>query len=196
MEVFEKIYQNNLWASKESKSGSGSEYNNTRAIREELPFLIKKFGIKSVLDIPCGDFNWMQHVDLTGIDYIGADIVPQVIESNKSKYTDRDFRVLDLCSSDLPKADLIFTRDCLGHLSNQNVHRAIENIKRSGSLYLLATTFCKYNHNPDIQDGGWKCINLMIEPFYLKPIYLINEDCREGYPHYQDKSMILVKLKN
>lgn len=195
MEVFEKIYEQNLWASQESKSGSGSELKNTVKLRSELAILFKKYNIKSILDIPCGDFNWMNQVDLTGIDYIGGDIVPQVIQSNKAKYPDKDFRVLDLCSSPLPKADLIITRDCLGHLSTPNVHRAIENIKRSNSLYLLATTFTKYNHNPDIEDGGFKCINLMIAPHFLQAEYLINEDCREGYPHYQDKSMILVHLQ-
>jgi hypothetical protein len=74
------------------------------------------------------------------------------------------------------------------------VLRAIRNCQESGSKYLLATSFTKWNSNPDILDGGWKCINLMIEPFQLNPIYLINEDCQEGYPHYNDKCMILFQL--
>lgn len=193
-EKFTEIYENNLWCSPESVSGGGSEMQNTKVIRRELPVLIQKFGITSILDIPCGDWNWMKDVDLCGASYIGADIVDPLIGLNKANYTNTDFRVLDLINDVLPKVDLIFVRDCLGHLSNDNVSLALRNCQESGSKYLLATSFTKWDMNPDIENGGWKCINLMIPPFQLNPIYLINEDCQEGYPHYNDKCMILFQL--
>ena len=195
-ETFTDIYENNLWTSSESSSGIGSELKNTELIRNELPYLFQKFDIKSMLDIPCGDWNWMKKVDLSSVSYIGADIVEKLIISNKQSYPNIDFRTLDLTTDELPKVDLVFVRDCLGHLRNENVHKAIANIRNSGSKYLLATSFTRWNMNPDIQDGGWKCINLMIEPFYLNPIYLINENCQEGYPHYNDKCMILFKMND
>ena len=195
-ETFTNIYEKNLWQSAESKSGPGSELKSTEKIRAELPMLIDKFGIKSILDIPCGDMNWMSTINLDNIKYIGADIVPAIIDSNRIIYPNKEFKVLDITSDILPKVDLIFTRDCLGHLSNDNVIKAIKNAKESGSRYLLATSFTKWDKNPDIDNGGWKCINLMIHPFYLNPIYLINEDCKEGYPHYNDKCMILFKLND
>ena len=194
--VFTEIYSNNLWTSQQSVSGIGSEYSNVLKLIEELPVLLKKYNINSMLDIPCGDYNWMQHVDLNNISYIGADIVDDLVKSNTEKHPSVDFRVLDITSDKLPMVDLVFTRDCLGHLSNENVLKAIKNIKDSGSKFLLATSFTKYNHNADIKDGGWKCINLMIAPFFLNPLYLINEDCKEGYPHYNDKCMILFKLND
>lgn len=192
-QTFSEIHSNNLWASPQSRSGTGSELINTEKIRQELPIMLSKFNINSMLDIPCGDYNWMCGVDLGLTTYIGADIVEGVITKNIENFN-KDFRVLDITKDDLPKSDLLFVRDCLGHLSNANVIKAIENMKRSGSKYLLATSFTKYNFNTDIKDGGWKCINLMIEPFFLNPIYLINEDCQEGYPDYNDKCMILFKL--
>jgi len=193
-ETFTKIYTDNLWASAESKSGSGSELQNTEVLRKELSILFKKYEITSMLDIPCGDFNWMKEVDLSEINYVGADIVEELIQSNNTKYPSKSFTVLNLIEDELPKADLVFVRDCLGHLSNENVLKALENIKRSGSKYLLATSFTKWSQNPDIIDGGWKCINLMIAPFYMNPVYLINENCQEGYPHYNDKCMLLFDL--
>ena len=194
--VFTEIYLENKWTSTESVSGIGSEYDNVLKLIEELPILFKKFNIGSILDIPCGDYNWMKHVDLSNISYIGADIVNNLIQSNRKKYNDIDFRVLDITTDKLPMVDLIFVRDCLGHLNNENVLKAIENMKNSGSKFLLATSFTKYNFNNDIENGGWKCINLMISPFYLIPIYLINENCKEGYPNYTDKCMILFKLND
>jgi SAM-dependent methyltransferase len=193
-QTFTNIYENNLWCSPESVSGGGSEMQNTAVIRRELPYLLQKFGIQSILDIPCGDWNWMKDVDLCGASYIGADIVEPLIQKNKETYKGVDFRVLDLTKDTLPKVDLIFVRDCLGHLSNDNVSLALRNCQESGAKYLLATSFTKWDMNPDVENGGWKCINLMIPPFQLNPLYLINEDCREGYPHYNDKCMILFQL--
>jgi SAM-dependent methyltransferase len=193
-EIFTEIYEKNLWASEESKSGSGSEIRNTEAIRRELPILLKKFNIQTMLDIPCGDFNWMSAMPFGNLQYIGGDIVEKLIDNNSRRYSRLDFRVLDIITSELPKVDLVFVRDCFGHLSNENVLKALDNVAKSGSTYLLATSFTKWDKNPDIMDGGWKCINLMIPPFSLTPIYLINEECKEGFPHYTDKCMVLFKL--
>lgn len=193
-ETFTEIYEKNLWNSTESVSGMGSELHYAKSISKELPVLLQKYGIESILDIPCGDWNWMKNVDLCGASYIGADIVKPLIDENKSKYPNVDFRVLDITKDDLPKVDLVFVRDCFGHLTNENVHKALDNIKRSGSKYLLATSFTHYISNTDIEDGGWKPINLMCNPFDLKPIYLINEEFEVGYPHYNDKCMILFPL--
>jgi len=193
-ETFTEIYEKNLWKSTESVSGMGSEIEYAKTISKELPVLLQKYKIQSILDIPCGDWNWMKNVDLCGASYIGADIVKPLIEENKTKYPSVDFRALDLTSDDLPKVDLVFVRDCFGHLTNENVHKALDNIKRSGSKYLLATSFTRWTSNPDIEDGGWKCLNLLVEPFTLKPIYLINEEFEVGYPHYNDKCMILFQI--
>jgi hypothetical protein len=193
-EIFTEIYQNNLWTSRESKSGAGSELKNTEIVRNELPSLFKKFNIKTMLDIPCGDFNWMNHVDRTGIDYIGGDIVEDLIENNKKNYNDIDFRVLDVTKDELPKVDIIFVRDLLGHFNYKNIAIAISNMKKSGSKYLLTTCFTKWDFNSNIEDGGWRPINLMIKPFNFKPIYLINEDCVEGGGDYNDKCLIMFDL--
>jgi len=192
--VFSDIYDNNTWSSLESKSGPGSELDSTIVIRQELPYLIEKLKVISLLDIPCGDFNWMSHVDLLNTKYIGADIVPQLIDTNRKKFKGYNFQVLDITTDKLPSVDMIFTRDILGHFKYENIHKAINNIISSKSKYLLTTSFTKYSYNIDIQDGGWRPINLMIEPFNMKPIYLINEDCAEGNGQYDDKCLLLFQV--
>ena len=47
--------------------------------------VLEKLEIKSFLDIPCGDYNWISTVDKIGIQYIGRDIVAEIIESNKKE---------------------------------------------------------------------------------------------------------------
>jgi len=83
-DIFTGIYLSNGWSGKESKSGTGSDLDQTRIIRQQIPKLFRKLGIKSVLDVPCGDFWWFKEMDLGNIKYIGADIVPELIKSNRS----------------------------------------------------------------------------------------------------------------
>ncbi len=108
-----------------SRSGSGSDLVQTAALRRELPELISRLGIRSFLDMPCGDFYWMSQVEL-GVDvYLGADIVPEVVEQNERKFgrPGRDFRVLDITRSRIPQVDMIFSRDCLVHFSDATYGR-------------------------------------------------------------------------
>jgi hypothetical protein len=70
---------------------------------------------------------------------------------------------------------LILCRDCLVHLSNRLVAKALERIKKSGSHYLLATTFPGVQ-NTDIATGGWRPIDMTATPHSLPtPIRLIGE---------------------
>ena len=63
-EWFSHIYLNNRWNSKESRSGKGSELIQTVEVRKIIPDIIKKYNIKSILDIPCGDFNYMKEIQI------------------------------------------------------------------------------------------------------------------------------------
>ena len=54
--VFSTIFNMGLWGSNESRSGGGSHINTTKTIREKLPVLWKQYGIKTFLDVPCGDY--------------------------------------------------------------------------------------------------------------------------------------------
>ena len=84
--VFERCYSQRLWGSAESGSGCGSEIAATDDLRSYLPDLVGRLGVKLVLDAPCGDWNWMRLVDFGEVEYIGADIVPSVIDDNQSRY--------------------------------------------------------------------------------------------------------------
>lgn len=193
-ETFSKIYGSGAWTlledgvigeDAESHSGLGSNLAQTAALRAALPIVLAELGVRTLLDAPCGDFHWMSRVDL-GIDtYIGADIVPELIERNQRKFVhaNLDFRVLDLTRDRLPQVDLIFSRDCLVHLGDHDIHRALENIRRSGSTYLAATTFTERDENADdIEAGSWRPLNLRRAPFLLpEPIRVINEQCTEVY---------------
>ena len=111
--VFTRKYQKNVWGSRESTSGLGSELQQTKRLVEILPNLLKEFQVTSFLDAPCGDLNWMQYVNFDGVEYTGIDIVAEIIAANKIKYPDfGQFLHLDMIKDPLPKADMIFAGMC------------------------------------------------------------------------------------
>lgn len=171
--VFGRAYEEpELWGSSESASGRGSELAATDALRAWLPDLFKQLGVTSVLDAPCGDWNWMQHVDLTGINYTGADIVESVVAQNQKAFA-RDgvtFMAADLTRDPLPRADLIMCRDCTIHLSFRDIGSIIENFRSSGADWLLMTTSPEVAKNVDQMTGlRWRALNMRLAPFNFPP---------------------------
>jgi len=198
-ERFNYIHKSNFWVSQSSVSGEGSDETQTEEVRVNLPKIILEYKIQRMLDLPCGDFNWMESIELNLLEYTGADIVQEIIRVNNEKYSNdkRRFIKLDIIKDNLPKADLIFCRDCLVHLSNDNILKSIKNIKRSKSKYLLTTTFTECEINEDIVTGDWRIINLIKEPLnFPNPILLINEKCTEGNGTYSDKSLGLWRISD
>lgn len=179
---FADIYRGNLWGASESASGLGSTMVETEAIRGYLPDLLRRLGVRTLLDIPCGDFHWMRTVDLELDRYIGADIVPELVASLQERYGSdrREFRVLDATSDPLPMADAILSRHCLIHLSNRRATAALDNFRRSGARWLLTTSFTDCERNVDIETGSFRPINLQLAPFNLpRPVESLPDTARE-----------------
>lgn len=198
-ELFTKYYNQNSWNGKESLSGPGSDYEQTKYLIPELEYLLKSLKIKSMLDIPCGDFNWMRRVNLDEIKYIGGDIVDKMILTNKRKYSSKNisFSIIDIVNDKLPQVDLIMVRDCFVHLPNKDILKALNNIKDSKSKYLLTTNFMwnSPKANIDIEVGGWRRINFEKNPFsFPHPQKIIIEGNIQSYD--RDKTMSLWEIKD
>lgn len=190
-QVFSDIYHTNFWRSEESVSGTGSTLEATSRLQYKLRDFFSREHTQSLLDIPCGDFNWGKLVDWPPT-YIGADIVPEIIEQNRAKYPGRTFYVLDATKDELPEVEVIFCRDMLGHFSNRDVQLAIKNFRASGSKYLLSTTFPQVENSGDIVTGQWRPINLAQYFGLGQPIEIINEGL-DG--KFKDKSLGLWRLQ-
>jgi hypothetical protein len=196
-DTFTQIYHSNLWAGADSVSGQGSGPDQTAEIAAHLPGLLKQFHVRTLLDLPCGDFNWMSRLDLDIDAYTGGDIVAEVILKNQRIHAGdrRRFMHLDITSHDLPGADLVFCRDCLVHLSYEDIFKAFANIKRSNITYILTTTFTGFAANHDIVTGDWRPLNLQQAPFHLpQPMAFIEEKCSEGGGAFSDKGLGLWKV--
>jgi hypothetical protein len=176
-DVFEQIYRRNIWGYQETVSGAGSTLSYTRTLRAALPSLLRELNVQILLDLPCGDFNWMSQVDLPVSHYIGADIVGALVADMQARYgaPHREFRILDICSDPLPDADLLLCRDCFIHLAEDMVFRALSNIVRSNIKYVLMTTY-PGGQNRAIRTGDWHPINLQQAPYNLPAPLKVIED--------------------
>ena len=141
---FTKIYDNNYWSDKESRSGEGSNLIAAKQSINHIPKIIKKFKIRNIFDAPCGDFNWMQRTMYKkNLKYIGADIV----------------KTLMIC------------RDCLFHFSNKDIKLFFFNLKKSKIKYILTTGHfiqSKMKPNKNISTGNFRKIDIFSYPFKFK----------------------------
>lgn len=197
-ETFRHIHQTNHWGAA-STSGAGAAEAQTRHLAAVLPPLLRELNVQTLLDAPCGDFGWMRQVNLPGVHYVGADILPELAAENQHRYGDERHRFvpLDLTRDPLPDADLLLCRDALVHLSFADIFRVLDNVRRSRIPYLLTTTFPDSDANEDITTGDWRLLTLVKPPFNLPPpVQLLVEHCTEGGGRFRDKSLGLWRVAN
>ncbi|MEU2611997.1 class I SAM-dependent methyltransferase [Micromonospora sp. NPDC007271] len=179
--AFEQIYRRGIWLNGQNPatlSGAGSRLEATTVLQQELPRLIDRLGARSVLDVGCGDFTWMQHVRLD-VPYVGVDIVAAVIEENQRRHGSprREFRCLDAVTEPLPAVDVVLCREVLFHLSLADARSLLANVRASGAGHLVVTTDEATRFNADIRSGDFRVLNLRRRPFNLPaPRYEIRDD--------------------
>jgi 2-polyprenyl-3-methyl-5-hydroxy-6-metoxy-1,4-benzoquinol methylase len=197
-ERFQRIHDTNLWGAAASTSGLGSETEATSALRIELPRLLQRLEVTSLLDAPCGDGGWINTSE-HGVKLTGIDIVPDLIARLNARAArgeiSGDYHAADITRDLLLRCDAILCRDCLVHLSFANIFRTIENFHRSGAAWLITTTFPEWQNNADCEDGDWRALNLERAPFsWGAPFELLHENCMEAEGGWRDKSLGVWRL--
>lgn len=186
--AFQQIFEENRWLSCESRSGVGSTLTYTKPMRKSLAKYLHALNVRVFLDAPCGDFNWMQHVNLPkGTSYIGGDIVNSLVDELQRVHgsSTHSFRKLDIVTGPLPKADLWLCRDVLFHLPNEDIATVLNNFANSEISYLLTTTYAFSKHNDDVRPGGFRFINLQNPPFGMpRPLSRIADFVAPEPPRY------------
>lgn len=182
--VFYTIYKSNHW-NKYSKvdennllvSGPGSIPGTipTQTVVKNLRTFIRKNNIKSILDIPCGDFSWFQDlIKSEKLNYTGWDIVSDIIEYNKRKYSSEsiNFFFKDIVSeNNFGNYNLIFSRDFFIHMNNDDIKKILNNIKKSNAKFFACSNNSDVSINKDILVGQHRKVNLTIEPFNIEKVY-------------------------
>jgi len=152
-----------LSGGEETRCGGGSTIESTKEIREQLPELIDALYIETILDIGCGDLNWIHDVIPGNVEYTGIDWVLKQDALNRKK---PNMRLIDgnIFENNITKYDLIICKDVMIHFDLETALDLYNMILESGSGYLLATTYDNDNNYGNDASVYWK-INLDIEPF-------------------------------
>jgi hypothetical protein len=187
-QAFEVLHNERLLGAHETVSGGGSTLMGTYNLRRTLQTLLDSGVFKSILDIGCGDFYWLSAMNLREVDYLGLDIVSSLIGNNRRRWPGRAFEVMDIVESVPPPRDLALCKDLFTHFPQRDVVDAFNNIKKSGSRYLAATTYYPalvkasqakyyYEHiNIRSAPAYWRPLNLQLKPFYFpSPLWSIRE---------------------
>ena len=196
-DVFLAIYEGNQWGSPESRSGPGSTVARAADFLPDLVTLLQTLNTRVLVDAPCGDFNWAGAVAMAVEEYIGIDVVREIVARNQliASSPNAVFLHRDLTRDPLPIADVVLCRDCLVHFSLSDIWRALNNFKQSGSSYLLTTTFVGHDDNPDIATGEWRPLNLERPPFcFPPPRAVVDERCLHSGGVFRDKRLGLWHL--
>jgi Methyltransferase domain len=129
-EAFQRVYASQAWGSAEQfDSGLGSIGNVADEYCRFVGDFIRCHNVKTVADLGCGDFRIGQRImSESGVDYVGVDIVPELIERNRKQFPGVRFECLNLLTDNLPAADLCLIRQVFQHLSNAEIQSALRNI--------------------------------------------------------------------
>lgn len=170
--IFSKIYHDpKRWKTAEGCSGPGSTLEATKSFREGLSNIIQKYEIKSIIDCACGDWNWMKEMKNELPDYLGVDIVPELIQSHQDKYQTEKikfihydiFRVNELRD----QVDLIIARHVLEHHKTEKVLEFLKTIKGFAKYALITSNNIEKTTRELKEIGRSRGINLEIAPFSL-----------------------------
>jgi hypothetical protein len=153
----------------ETVSGAGSTLAYTASLRPAFEHLLRRLGVKTLVDAGCGDFNWMSHVNLEDVHYSGFDIIAKVVRRNRLLYgsRQREFHKADVTIDPLPRADLMLCRDCVFHLPFADIWRLLDNFVRSETKHLLLTNQGNAANVDLPRPGGYKPRNFTRMPFML-----------------------------
>lgn len=146
---FEDVYR--LGGFDGEGSGVGSKAKYCWDYVTFLQQFLAKHSVRSVLDVGCGDWQFSQFIDWTGINYTGMDVVRQVIDSNRDKfdYPRIKFVYGDALVDEIPPADLLIVKDVIHHLKHKDVQRLVDRSKAYPLVLWVA------DMGKEVPHGAW-----------------------------------------
>ena len=153
--AMEQVYDLNLWGANETKfySGEGSHHSNyVEPYITVVSSFLSSFSIPPVVcDLGCGDFNIGRQLVKYSSNYIGVDIVNDLILHNKKIFNQKqlEFKCLDLAKDSIPAGDCAIIRQVFQHLSNDEVQQILNKLYQF-KFVIITEHIPKYNFIPNI----------------------------------------------
>jgi SAM-dependent methyltransferase len=157
-EVFSDIYARNVWG---GGSGGGSDPALCGPYCRFVEKLLVTAGVRSVLDLGCGDGRVAAAIKWGGVRYTGIDCARVALH----KHPGFDIRLGDILADPLPDADLVLIKEVTQHLPNADVSRLMARL--SGYPLVLHCSGYDGVPNVDIRMGETRPVDLALPPFSL-----------------------------
>jgi SAM-dependent methyltransferase len=158
-------------------SGGGSHPYWNIDYRAFLERFIVLNGIRSVVDIGCGDWQFSRFINFGGIQYYGFDVVESVVKRNRALYSSENIRfdVMPLGSAEVPYADLLIMKDVLQHLPDAEIMRYKRELFCRYPRCLLSNSYSKFqtSRNVDVSYGGFRSLDLNASPYEFGGEYVL-----------------------
>ena len=155
--IFTHIYKNKIWGEGNLEipyySGGGSDDEFAIPYVNAIVDFISKNKIKSIVDLGCGDFRIGKKItELTDVNFIGVDIVDDLIEYNKKQFSSASvsFYKKNIASDKLPAGELYLVRQVFQHLSNSQIKKALKNLSACKHLIITEHQPVDSNCTPNI----------------------------------------------
>jgi hypothetical protein len=138
--TFQAIYRQKKWGDEECGaeffSGFGSRGTAVTVYVARMASLIEQYSSSDrrikIIDLGCGDFAVGRELveRIKKIEYIGCDIVPELIVRNSLAFSsDRiHFKELDIVRDDLPEGNICLIRQVFQHMPNEDIQAVLSKL--------------------------------------------------------------------
>ncbi len=189
-EIFSTVYERAHWGADAGQGFDSGDGSRDPAVVgpyvEALRTFLTSLAVKpDVVDLGCGDFNVGRQVRPYAAGYIACDVVPALIERNRTltDAADVDFRVLDIARDPLPAGDVVTIRQVLQHLSNADITQVVGKIAQYRYAIITDhqpaggfTPNVDIPSGPHIRVGIGSALDLAAPPFSM-PFAEVRELC-------------------
>lgn len=145
--TFSRVYHSQQWGLPkpwqrgDARFFSGPGSHNSSIVKPYVTAVREFFKMRpglDAVDLGCGDFNIGRQVRTRFRNYIACDIVSELTERNRRVFAaaNVDFRCLNIVDDELPQGQVVFIRQVLQHLSNEQIAQVIAKLKGFDFLVL------------------------------------------------------------
>ncbi len=162
---FTDIYATNFW---HYGSGEGSLAQLTAGYRDFLTAFIAKSGVKTVVDIGCGDWQFSRLMDWSNVNYLGIDVDQGIVDRNNEQFGRPNIQFVKMnVFNGPPPADLLLCKDVMQHWSNLMITEFAPFLNRYQYALLTNCADPVDQRNLNIAVGKFRPIDLTAAPFQL-----------------------------
>lgn len=187
----------------------GEFYSGTGSYRKDMVddyisyvnnFIIEK-GVRTVVDLGCGDFHIGSQCVGAVERYIGIDIVEELIHRNIQKFENDKilFKCMDIVQDELPDGDLCLIRQVLQHCKNREIKEILKKIAKYKYVLITEHVYRKEDavkYNSDIKADRVtrraQCSGVYLE----EPPFSLEVEIVKRWAYSEKEELLLYYIKN